>query len=180
MTTKAETTFAHETESFAMIRNLALVFTLAVTSVHAADAPKPEVATSPSKIRITEEAIGLAQGPRSTLVAEVVGDTTEARAFIEKLWTEHHASFPADQRVHYGPDSGFTQIEIVRGRERIVVGSWHTIEKTSPKLFASHSGLGVLGRRTREQALAAEPAAYRRFRESFDAIVTAVTAKKKP
>lgn len=163
-----------------MNRYLALVFTLAVNLVHAADFPKSEVANSASKIRITEEASGIAQGARSTLVAEVVGDTAEARAFIEKLWAEHHASFPADQRVHYGPDSGFTKIEIVRGRERIVVGSWHTIEKTSPKLFASHSGLGVLGNRTREEALAAEPAAYRRFRESFDAIVTAVTARKKP
>jgi hypothetical protein len=139
-----------------------------------------EVDKDPRSIRITEEAYGLAEGPRSTLIAEIKGDSPEARALVDVLWKEHLASFPKEQRIHYGPDSGFTQIELVRGPERVVVGSWHTIEKTSPKLFASNSGLELLGDRTKAQALAAEPEAYRRFRASFDAILAAVTARKKP
>lgn len=131
-------------------------------------------------IRITEEAHGLVSSPGSRLVAEIRGDSPADRAFIDRLWEQHHASFPESQRINYGPDSGFTKIELVRGPDRIVVGSWHTAEQTSPQLFASHSGLGTLGGRTRAEALAAEPEAYRRFRSSFDAIVDEVTTHKKP
>lgn len=131
-------------------------------------------------IRITDEALGLVSSPGSRLVAEIRGDSPADRELIDLLWEQHHASFPENQRINYGPDSGFTQIELVRGPDRIVVGSWHTAEQTSPQLFASHNGLGTLGSRTRAEALAAEPEAYRRFRSSFDAIVDAVTTYKKP
>ena len=131
-------------------------------------------------IRITDEAHGLVSSPGSRLVAEIRGDSPADRALIDLLWGQHHASFPEDQRINYGPDSGFTQIKLVRGPDRIVVGSWHTAEQTSPQLFASHNGLGTLGSRTRAEALAAEPEAYRRFRSSFDAIVDAVTTHKRP
>jgi hypothetical protein len=162
-----------------MTRILALLVTIFMVASLADEPRMSKVDKDPRFIRITEEAIGLVEGHRSTLIAEIKGDTPEARAFVDALWKEHLASFPKEQRVHYGPDSGFTQIELVRGTERVVVGSWHTIEKTSPKFFASHSGLGILGDRTRAEALAAEPEAYRLFRASFDAILVAVTARKK-
>jgi hypothetical protein len=92
---------------------------------------------------------------------------------------KHHASFPEDERIHYGPDSSFTQIEMVHGAEKIVVGSWHTVETSSPKIFASHSGLTSLDGRTKAEALAAEPVAYQRFRASFDEILKEVSEYKK-
>jgi hypothetical protein len=128
-----------------------------------------------SVIRITEERIGLVRSPGTTLVAEVKGDTPEGRKLIEDLWNKHRDAFPPNQRLHYGPDSGFTQISMRHGPERIVVGSWHTAERTNPRLFASATGLGLLGNRTREQALAAEPVAYQKFRAAFDDILEKVT-----
>lgn len=139
----------------------------------------PTADTETRLIRITDEGHYRVRDPGSRLIAEVRGDCLADREFIDRLWAEHHASFPKDQRVHYGPDASFTQIELVRGAERIVVGSWHTTERTSPRLFASHSGLESLGDRTRAEALAAEPEDYRRFRASFDAILQAVTSRKK-
>jgi hypothetical protein len=163
-----------------MTRTISLLVTILMVSCIADDQRISKIDKDVRLIRITEESFGLSDGPGSTLIAEVKGDTPEARAFVDALWKEHRASFPKEQRIHYGPDSSFTQIELVRGSARIVVGSWHTVEETSPELFASHSGLRVLGDRTREEALAAEPEAYRRFRASFNAILAAVADRKKP
>lgn len=69
--------------------------------------------TSPRLIRITDEAIGEASAHGSQLIAEVRGDTADARLLIDELWERHHESFPPDERVHYGPDSRFTEIELV-------------------------------------------------------------------
>ncbi len=134
--------------------------------------------TETSLIRITDESLS-ATAPGSHLIAEIRGESPADREFIDRLWKEHHASFPEDQRGYYGPDASFTQLELVRGSEWIVVGSWHTMERTSPQLFASHLGLESLGDRTRAEALAAEPEGYRRFRASFDAIMDAVISRTK-
>ena len=169
-----------------IMRSLLLLISLVLLSCNAHESPPSATIGSSTNdtgirlIRISEEACGLVTSPGSRLVAEIRGDSPADRAFINRLWEQHHASFPEDERVHYGPDSSFTQIELVHGSDRIVVGSWHTAEKTSPQLFASHSGLSVLGHRTRAEALAAEPEAYRLFRSSFDAIVDEVTSHKKP
>lgn len=136
----------------------------------------PTTDTGTRLIRITAEGHG---DPGSRLIAEARGDSPADREFIDRLWREHHASFPEDQRAYFGPDASFTEIELVRGSDSIVVSSWHTLERTSPKLFASHLGLEALGDRTRAEALAAEPEAYRRFRASFDAIMEAVVSRKK-
>ena len=152
--------------------------TLAVPAPLQAPAPVALPDTAPRLIRITEENHGKA-GSGSQLVAEVKGDTAEGRQLIDDLWTRHRQSFPEDGRFNYGPDAGFTQIELVRGEERIVIGSWHTREQGLPQLFARSAGLGTLGNRTRAEALAAEPESYQRFRKSFDAICDAVTKFKK-
>ena len=167
-----------------MMRTILLLISLAVCGCrsdgfHSSGTTDLSTADTRTRlIRVTEEDRGL-MSLGSRLVAEVRGDSPANRAFIDRLWTQHHASFPEDQRTHYGPDSSFTQIELVRGTDRIVVGSWHPVEQTSPQLFASDTGLESLGSRTRAEALAAEPESYRRFRSSFDAIVDAVTTHKK-
>jgi hypothetical protein len=137
------------------------------------DAALPDDA--PRLIRITQEPGGPPAFDEAKLVGEVRGDTPAGRALIDELWKRHRTSFPPEQRANFGPDASHTRIEMVRGNERIVVGSWHTVEREAPHLFASDTGLGGLGNRTREQALAKEPASYRRFRASFDAIIDAVT-----
>lgn len=149
--------------------------TLAVQVPLQVPAPPPVADDAPRLIRISEENRGPGSPMPTDLVAEVKGDTAESRQLIDDLWTRHRQSFPEGERMYYGPDAGYTQIELVRGKESIVIGSWHTVERTSPQLFAGHQGLAALGNRTREQALAAEPESYQRFRKSFDAIHDAVT-----
>lgn len=168
-----------------MIRTILLLIPLILSGCRVHESPPDDrsaaatIDTGTRLIRITDEGHERVRASGSRLIAEVRGDSPADREFIDRLWTEHHASFPENQRIHYGPDASFTQIELVRGSERIVVGSWHTAERASPQLFASHSGLVSLGDRTRAEALAAEPKAYRRLRASFDAIMEAVASRKK-
>ena len=135
--------------------------------------------SSPSLIRITREAHFSISNPGSHFIAELRGDTPERRRLIDELWSKHHGSFPPNERLNFGPDAAYTQIEFVHGSERMIIGSWHTTERTSPKVFASHTGLTTLGGRTREQALAGEPESYQRFRKSFDSIYDTVVKMKK-
>jgi hypothetical protein len=154
--------------------------TLAVPAPLQPPALAPLADTARRLIRVTNEYGGLGTPPGSELVAEVKGDTAKGRKLIDELWALHRQSFPEEMRFNYGPDAGFTQIELVRGDERIVVGSWHTREQNVPTLFASHrNGLAPLGNRTREEALAAEPESYQRFRKSFDAISEAAAQFKR-
>lgn len=155
---------------------LACLFAPVAGQGYSQNAPaRPDDIKMPRLIRITNRG-GLAAKPGSELVVEIQGDSDKARKFIDSIWIKYHKDFPPGQRVHYGPDSAFTQIELVHGKESIIVGSWHTAEATNPKIVATATGLASLGNRRREDVLAAQPAAYRVFRESFDAIMKA--AKK--
>jgi hypothetical protein len=134
---------------------------------------------APRLIRVTQEPGGPPVFEEARVVGEIRGDTPAGRALIDELWKRHRASFPPERRTNLGPDASYTRIEMVRGDDRIIVGSWHTVEREAPHLFAGDSGLRALGNQTREQALAKEPASYRQFRDSFDAIVDTVAAFEK-
>ena len=134
---------------------------------------KPE---AESLLRITEEAHGRATergGPGFKVIVEIRADTPEKKRFIDDLWTQFHEAFPPDQRINYGPDSSFTQIELRHKGEKLLVGSWHTVEAQNPKIVATAHGLTALEGRKKADVLAEQPAKYRRFREAFDAILSA-------
>ncbi len=160
-----------------------LFFILLIAGCHSPEIESSRLAaldsSSPRLIRITREAHYSISNPGSHFIAELRGDTPETRRLIDELWSRHHASFPPDERLNFGPDAAYTKIEFVHGSDRLILGSWHTTERTSPKVFASHTGLTTLGGRTREQALADEPESYQRFRKSFDSIYDTVVKMKK-
>ena len=175
-------TFCKEITTPLLMPFVRLVFVLLIAGCHS---PKIESSrgaaldsSSPRLIRITREAHYSISNPGSHFIAELRGDTPETRRLIDELWSKHHASFPPNERLNFGFDAAYTQIEFVHGSERMILGSWHTTERTSPKVFASHTGLTTLGDRTREQALADEPESYLRFRKSFDSIFDTVIKMK--
>ena len=145
----------------------------AISRAQSSAETKPE---AENLLRITEEAHGLTTElgrPQIRVIVEIRGDTPERKKFINDLWTRYSDAFPADYRIHYLPDSSFTQIELRRKGEKLVVGSWHTAEADNPKIVATAHGLTSLEGRKRADVLAEQPAKYRRFREAFDAILAA-------
>ena len=156
----------------AAIRKIALTLLVGLCWNAASHGRSP--AETESLLRITEEAHGLVSGsPQVKVLVEIRGDTPERKRFIDDLWKRHLDAFPPDYRIHYGPDSGFTQIELWKDGEKLVVGSWHTAEAGNPKIVATAHGLTALDGRKKSDVLAEQPAKYRRFREAFDAILAA-------
>ena len=153
-----------------------VVMALCSCTVSRGQSPTGTKPGAESLLRITEEAHGLANErgrPQVRVIVEIRGDTPEKERFTEDLWKRYHEAFPPDQRINYGPDSGFTQIDLRSKAGKLVIGSWHTVEVVNPKIAATAHGLTALEGRKRANVLAEQPAKYRRFREAFDAILAA-------
>jgi len=94
----------------------------------------------------------------SRTLADVSGDTPEARKLIDQLWEQHHAAFPETElksRLPV-PVRDYTQIVIMHGRDIDNGSSYQKLPGTPPSSFE------------------ANPAARERFRVSFDAVSDAV------
>lgn len=135
---------------------------------------------TPCSLRIREMPGYIVAPSSPVVVVDLKGQTARERRFINQLWTRHVSAFPPKERTHVGPDSSYTEIDLVHGAQRMTLRSWHTLERERPNLFASANGLEVLGNRTREQALAAQPESYQRFRQAFDDILDSARAIASP
>lgn len=73
-------------------------------------------------------------------------------------------------RAYFGPDSSYTVIQLRSGKDDLKMQSWHELAERNPRVLASERGLGPLGNRTREQALASQSEEYRHFRATWSTI----------
>lgn len=76
-------------------------------------------------------------------------------------------------RPKYGPDSSYTVVRIVGGRQRLEMQSWHELFEQNPKLIATAGGITPLDGRDREEVLRNQPAEYREYRSIWSGIRTA-------
>src|SRR5258705_267340 len=92
---------------------------------------------APRRIQITRMGIGT----ESKVIAEVRGDTPEARKLIDDLWDRHHQSFPASDLRGTGTDPGqatrFTQLLFMHGMGIVTAYSYQKSERNpTPRLAA--------------------------------------------
>lgn len=96
-------------------------------------------------------------------LTQLTGDLGKQGAFEKQELT----------RPHYGPDSSYTVIRIVSGRQRLELRSWHELCEQNPKLIATAGGITALDGRDRDEVLRSQPVEYREYRSIWSGIRTA-------
>jgi len=110
-------------------------------------------------------------------IGSVSAKNEATRVQILRFWQEAKKAFPKDGRNLYGPDSGYVEITITNGEEKIVVRSWHPLYDKNRKVVVTSLGVESLEGRNREEVLKADKEWYREARRVFDGIVNFTKSK---
>jgi len=105
-------------------------------------------------------------------IASVKAMDEATRNDMLKLWRYAKKAIPKEHRELYGPDSGYIEIILKNGDERIEVRSWHPLFKNNQKVVVTSNGVEALNGRTKGEVLKSDKAWYKNLRTCFDEILT--------
>lgn len=100
-------------------------------------------------------------------------DVGRLRAWIDQLRRDGTFDDDTLNRSNFGPDAPYVQIRIDIGADTLRMASWHEVDDPT-RVIATAGGLQPLGGRDPVEVMAAQPADYRRFIDTWTAIRSAV------
>jgi hypothetical protein len=102
-------------------------------------------------------------------------DASKLKTLLDGLLTRKVFDDASLGREYVGPGAAHVVVEVSYGKNRLRMLSWHEMVERRDNLVATARGSEPLAKRTREEVLREQPAAYRQFREVWKTVRKALS-----